>query len=565
MLAAPDIGFVPDTEAAPAQDIGFVPDQMPGIVNAPPQFQAVLGNSGLTTGQKAGVMIDAIPGARQALTAAEMGFQGLGSALGVAGGALTGPAAPAAIPAGGAAGAAATNYGVQKLEQWLGNQKQVKPGELAASSILGFVPGGSMVGQGIKGAVKQAAKTIAMTEGALTTETLIDEGKLPTWQQAMIAAGLGGLATALQGKIDTGKNMAPVNTAAAKMATRDTTLAEAKAAGYVVPPFETNSTGTTNALGSVGGKAATKQQATIQNQQITNALAAKSIGLNPNQPITMPAIEAVRNEAGKAYQAVASLSPDAAADLYALRKARSDAKAYFDQYAKQGGPEPLEAAKNAAALADKLETKIETHARAFDNWVDAGKPTGSAEADWFQAEKDMAKDPTPNGLVQALRDARTTIAKTHVVEGALNEANGEISAPVIGRLYDKGAPLTGELSTIGKFANAFKSYAGEASKTPAPGVSHVNALWSVLGAGAGAALGGEHSIMGGMVGTVAPSLARTGARNFQLSPMVQRGALSYLSKPNYGGALPDLPAVLARYYAMNDAMPQFQPAQKETK
>ena len=239
-------------------------------------------------------------------------------------------------------------------------------------------------------------------------------------------------------------NQAAAKTAAQLDSTRMDTLAEAQAAGLKVPAFETNPSALNNTLGSVGGKAAVKQQFTLDNQEAVNALAAKSIGLPTDRPITPEAIGAVRGQANQAYAAVGALSPQAAQDLEALKQARFDANAQMKFYSRSADPTALKAAQKAGNVADALEARVETHARAYDNWVAAGKPQGSSDSDWFKAESDMAINPAPNGLVENLRNARTLIAKTHVVEGALNEADGNISAPAIGKLYANGAPLTGD-------------------------------------------------------------------------------------------------------------------------
>jgi hypothetical protein len=87
------------------------------------------------------------------------------------------------------------------------------------------------------------------------------------------------------------------------------TLQEAHDAGYVVPPSMVKSSFTTNRLESVAGKAAVKQEAAIRNQEITNKLAAKSLGLPDGTPLSMGTLETIRGEAGKAYQKLSTLRP----------------------------------------------------------------------------------------------------------------------------------------------------------------------------------------------------------------------------------------------------------------
>lgn len=468
----------------------------------------------------------------------------VGTTGGAVGGAALGTMATPGVGTaiGGATGAAAGNAAAQWLNTKLGLQSKISGGQIAASAIMGGIPGGNL----IEAPLLQAAKGAAGSLAATTVQTAMDEGKLPTVTQAAIAAGLGAAAPFAAKALDSGASATAVANKANLGATRDATLAEAKQAGYAVPPFETNPNAITNTLGSVGGKAATKQATTAQNQAVTTSLAARAIGLPENQPITLSAIRQQRAAAGQAYEAVGALSPQAAADLESLKQARFDANAQMKFYARSADPSALKAAQASGAQADQLESALENHAAIaaqthYQNAVQSGA-TGPA----LQQAQDQAAQ--MYSLVPAMRQARTLIAKTYVVENALNEANGEVSAPAIGALFAKGTPLTGPLATIGKFQQAFPRYAGEASRTPAPAVSALN---PVLAAGTALAGGLTHGPAGFVLGTVLPGAARAAARSVQLSPSLQSGLLSFLSRPNYGTAAPDVAGLLGRYAAMS--------------
>lgn len=87
------------------------------------------------------------------------------------------------------------------------------------------------------------------------------------------------------------------------------TLQDAQSAGYVVQPSTVKPTFTTNRLESVAGKAAVAQDAALRNQEVTNRLAAKAIGLPEETPITMGTLEAVREKASEAYKKINDLLP----------------------------------------------------------------------------------------------------------------------------------------------------------------------------------------------------------------------------------------------------------------
>jgi len=241
---------------------------------------------------------------------------------------------------------------------------------------------------------------------------------------------------------------------------RDATLKEGREAGYTVPNSAVEPTFVGNRLESLGGKAAIKQESTARNQTVTNDLTKKALGITDDMPISQGALDKLRETAGKTYQEVSGLSPQASADLEALKVARNEAQGWFNAYNRSARPDDLAKAKAARTLSDELESSLEQHALAAER----------------------------QDLVPALREARKQIAKTYTVERALNKATGEINAAVFGRLYDKGKPLSDGLETIGKFHQAFPTFMGKGSTNPAAGVSKMEqlamGLLGTVGAGA---------------------------------------------------------------------------------
>jgi hypothetical protein len=241
-------------------------------------------------------------------------------------------------------------------------------------------------------------------------------------------------------------------------AVRDETLRNAREAGYVASPSALPGGGSfTNALESLGGKAATGQQAALRNQELTTSLARREAGLPENSAISVGALESRRNALAAPYREAAAIDPHVAADVKALSQARFDANANYRFYDAMPNPEILAKAKAFDAKATQLETFIEDAAR------NAGKP----------------------GLIDELRTARRNIAKTWDVERSLNVATGDVSAPTLGRMVDRGKPLSGGLDVAGRFQQAFPKAMGEGASTPQPNVSALNPI-----AAAGLGLGG---------------------------------------------------------------------------
>lgn len=326
---------------------------------------------------------------------------------------------------------------------------------------------------GIAGVAKNLAMgAVSGTAAGLTKEATGSD-------LAAVAAGVAAplLAHAMVGS----KANAPIINNPVKSAT----LKEAQAAGYVVPPSQVKPSFTTNKLEGIAGKAAVRQEASIRNQDVTNQLAAKAIGLPPETQITEGILNSVRAEAGQAYQAVADLSPTAESALNKLREVRQQATLYFKHYDRSADPASLTKAKNLNAEGTLLEYQLEREART------SGHPE----------------------LIPDLKQARSLIARTHDIERALNIGDGNISARVIGRMLDQGKPLSGELKVIGRFAQAYPSVTREGASVPAPGVSGTDAF-------ASAALGTMgYGAAGGPAGLIAAGLplARGPARAAVLS------------------------------------------------
>lgn len=232
----------------------------------------------------------------------------------------------------------------------------------------------------------------------------------------------------------------------------DQTLNEAKKEGYVVPPSANGGNWFTRRLESIAGKAALGQEATVRNQEITNKIARREVGLPEDKAISVESLKQRRQVLSQPYRELREISPKTSSMLDDLQETRQDATAYWQEFARQGTVASRKEAVKLDAKADALEAQLESAARS------AMKPD----------------------LVKRLREARTAIAKTHDVERALNVATGDVSAAVLGRALDKGKPITGGLATAGKFQQAFPHYAREGEKMPPPGVSKSEAITSAV-------------------------------------------------------------------------------------
>lgn len=278
-----------------------------------------------------------------------------------------------------------------------------------------------------------------------------------------------------------------------KNSLKDAVLKQSQEVGYAVPKSEVSPSFLNNRLESIAGKAALKQDAALRNQQVSNALGGKVIGLSDDQPLSVTAIEEFRKKAAEPYRQVAALDNRAAVALEALKSVRNKAQSYWNHYNRTADPESLAIAKALNEKSDMLETVIDKVAKSKGN----------------------------DQLLSALRDSRRMIAQSYDLQRATNETTGDVSAAVLGRMLAKGKPLSGELKTIAEFNRAFPKFSGNAVSTPAAGVGKTEAMASVLLGGGGAAALGPAGIAAGAL-----PLMSTPVRNALLSKTYQQALVN---------------------------------------
>lgn len=331
-----------------------------------------------------------------------------------------------------------------------------------------------------------------------------------TGMGAMIGAALPGVSNVLAGarKLVRGSEQTPQMRAA---------IESAREAGYVVPPSQARDSMINKTIEGVAGKASVSQAASMKNQAITNRLANETLGLAPNVQLAPEVLDAVRADAGKAYQAVAGLGDfavtggaklpaevnvrsvldpytmtpsnkvDSSELVRAWKQANADATAYYRAYGRDANPETLAKAKAASDSAKNI--------------------------DGFLSEQ--LKKSGLNDMLDALKAARVQIAKTYSVENALNPVTGNVDAKKLAAQIEKGKPLSGGLETAGRFASQF----GKAVQMPekmgsTPGFSPLDVLMA----------GGASAATGNPLGAAAIYL-RPGARALSTSDIIQNRLL----------------------------------------
>ncbi|MGB6105635.1 MAG: phage tail tip lysozyme [Pusillimonas sp.] len=332
-------------------------------------------------------------------------------------------------------------------------------------------------------------------------------------------------------------------TAQARNAPLMQTIKESTEAGYVIPPSSVNPSMRNTVLESISGKIATAQSASVRNQSVTDALARKALGLGDDAPLTADMLAQYRKAAYDAgYIPLRQIGPVQVDGLFT--KSLDD---IVKQYTGKGTipamarPEITDLADSyrlsgfdSSDAVDAIRALRETATEAFRKGDGALAKANRAIADSLEAQLERAAGSASPDLLNAFRQSRANIAKSHTIEKALRAGGGSVDAVKIARELQKGKPLSDELALIGKFANAFPKAAQPSAQVAGPGVSKLASAASTLLGGAGAVAAGPLGIGLGAIPFVVPPMVRSGL----LSSAFQRGLSRPASvKPSQVGGL----------------------------
>lgn len=364
-------------------------------------------------------------------------------------------------------------------------------------------------------------------------------------RETPLETGVGIVGSALIGSklpAPSATDVAPAGFQTAKELQRATmagNVTAAQKAGYVVPPATSNPTATNKVLEGAAGKLTTAQLASATNQSNTARLAAKALGLPEDVPLTLGSIQAVRQEAGKAYEAVrgagtVQMDGQLWSALNRAEAAAAGANRSFPGVASNPAIARIEALRqnqfDAGGAVDAIRVLRDYADEAFAQGSKAAGKTYKSAATALEDALDRHLASSGNeGAVNAFRAARQLIAKTYSVESAFNQTTGQVSATKLAAALSKGKPLSGELKQVAEFGQAFPKAARSFNES-LPGVSPLD----FYAAGGTAALSKEPYAL------LYP-FARQGIRNLLMTPLGQR-----LAVPSVGGPVrPEIANALA--------------------
>ena len=165
-------------------------------------------------------------------------------------------------------------------------------------------------------------------------------------------------------------------------------------------------------------------------------------------PVVMKTIADLRFQANTNFKAVGNAQQHALA--LAQREAANVLEDALDNSVKDALPRAI--AKRGEATADfdyANKSYVANPTSQIGKVIEAAR----RRVEQTNAEVSRLQSVDSAGMVDRYRAARQLFAKTYDIEAATNRTTGDVSARGLARVYNKGAPFTGNLKTIADAAN----------------------------------------------------------------------------------------------------------------
>jgi hypothetical protein len=251
---------------------------------------------------------------------------------------------------------------------------------------------------------------------------------------------------------------------------RDMALERARAEGYMAPPGSIDPlSGRFVVAERIAGKTLLEQMMSVRNQETTNKLARRAVGVGEDTPLTSDSMKAVRKEAAtQGYEPIKRIG-SVATDTQYLNDLAGVEQAFTGQ-----------AASFPGAVPNKVQQIVNSHLVQNFDAGDAIKRIqdlrNDASASFRRGEPDIAN--AQRGIANALenqvergiqasgasnaaqmlddfRAARQRMAISYAVENAIREGTNNVSASKLASDLQRGKYMTGDLQNIAEFASRF--------------------------------------------------------------------------------------------------------------
>ena len=295
-------------------------------------------------------------------------------------------------------------------------------------------------------------------------------------------------------------------------------MKNAQAAGFRALPTDARPSAVNVAVESVAKQAPLVKRLAAFNEERAGQLTRQEIGLSPTGRLDETAIRGVRNTAGNVYDQVRAVpgsidvprtNPNWMQEVMDLDTKFRSMKNQMPAMYRNSGLERLRG--SMGRVRDITPGEIVDIVRNLRDQATATLKRTDAPVDQIDAAyafKDAAnmfenlleqylQQTNRTGLMTRFRDARTTLAKTHVIEEATDLVTGKVDPQALRRALSKGEPLTGNLRIIAEAASALPSVMRKTESMVTP-EGMVLSDWA-MGAGIPAAIfSGQPGIAAGL-------------------------------------------------------------------
>lgn len=321
---------------------------------------------------------------------------------------------------------------------------------------------------------------------------------------------------------------------------RDTALAAGQAEGYVVPPGSVDPVSGRFVLAErIAGKTMLEQMMSAKNQETTNKLARRAVGLPEDAPLTSEALQKIRaDEFSKGYapiKQVGNIGVDNnyINDLVNIEQKFQGAAGSFpaavpDTVSKLVNAHLVQKfdAGDAVQAVQRLRNSASASFRKNEPEIGHAQ-LAVADALENQIERGIAASGASNAtqMLDDFRAARQKMAISHTIEDALREGTGNVSAQKFASRLQSGKYLSGDLKTAAEFANVFPRVTQMPQQFGTPSSGAMLGTTGAVGAALGALSGGAPgAAIGAQAGAIAPNMIAATMRRYLMSGRGQRAA-----------------------------------------
>lgn len=406
----------------------------------------------------------------------------------------------------------------------------------AAGDLSTLLTGGAGTARVAAGAVGRAAPAIAapLAQAAGALETA-----------ATATNPMSAVTVPAQAALEQVRRIAPSPLTAQQQANlpRDLALERARAEGYVAPPGSIDPTSGRFVLAErIAGKTLLEQMMSVRNQEATNRLARRAVGIGEDTPLTSDTMRTVRQTAAtQGYDPIRRIGTVAADnqfinDLAGIEQAFTGQAASFPQAVPNTVRQlvnnhlvgQFDAGDAIRRIQDLRNDASASFRRSEPDIGRAQRAVANALED--QIERGITASGAPNAaeMLANFRAARQRMAVSHSIEDAIREGTNNVSATKLANDLQRGRYMTGDLQTIAEFASRFPRVSQLPSQIGTPSSGAVLGLGGTLGAATGALMGGAGGAAAGagagMAAAAVPNMLSAAMRHYLMSSGAQRAA-----------------------------------------